>query len=173
MIRELRVVALTACLPGCSFVLDFSDSAGVHDAAIDAPYTPEQCAYKEPNDTPATAAVIDPAVDMGPAAICRPDKDAGVSEDDDYYKFAVPAGTTKVTITLTNGPMAGDLDLLLFGADGTSKLGQSRGFTATETLICPGVSPACPSLAAGDYVFEVIPGAPGNLNSYTFSITFN
>jgi len=27
--------------------------------------------------------------------------------------------------------------------------------------------------AAGDYVFEVLPGSPVNLNNYTFSVTFN
>jgi hypothetical protein len=172
MVRECLLAAvIAACLPGCSLILDFSDSAGVHDASIDGPYTPEECAYKEPNDTPATAMIVT-AADTGPGAICKPDGDAGISEDDDYYKFTVAAGITKVTLTLVDGPMAGDLDLLLFDASGTTKLAQSRGFTDTETLICPGISPACPTLAEGDYVFEVIPGAPGNLNNYTFSIAF-
>ena len=51
---------MTSCasLSGCSFILDFSDKAGVHDASIDGPYTAAECAYKEPNDTPDTAAVI-------------------------------------------------------------------------------------------------------------------
>src|SRR5437879_5859921 len=99
-----RLLALGACLPGCSLILDFSDSAGVHDASIDAPYTPEQCAYKEPNDTPDTAAVVTVA-DTGPAAICKPTSDAG-GRDYDYYKFTVAAGTGKVTITVTNAPNA-------------------------------------------------------------------
>jgi hypothetical protein len=50
-------------------------------------------------------------------------------------------------------------------------IGQSSNFSATETLICPAVSPACPTLAAGDYVFEVYGGSPVNLNNYTFTVT--
>jgi hypothetical protein len=171
MVREcLRVVALAACVPGCSLILDFSDSAGVHDAAIDSPYTPAECAYKEPNDTPDTAAVVT-VDDSGPAAICAPTSDAG-GRDFDYYKFTVAPGTTKVTITLTNGPMAGDLDLVLYDATGATTLGQSRNFSLTETLVCPGAVPACPSLAAGDYIFEVLSGPPTDLDNYTFSLAF-
>ena len=155
-------------LPGCSFILDFSDKAGVHDAALDGPYTQAECDYKEPNDSLDTAMVIDPATDMGPAAICK----VTTGEDDDYYKFTVPDMTTKVTITLANAAGGGDLDLKLYDATGAT-IGQSRSFGAGETLICPAVSPSCPALAAGDYVFEVLPGSPVNLNNYTFAVTFN
>ena len=169
----LRALAVVACLPGCSLILDFSDSAGVHDAAIDVPYTPAECMYMEPNDTPAQAAVIMPGVDMGPGAICKIAGDAG-AVDYDYYKFTVAAGATKTTIVLTDGPMAGDLDLLLFDATGATTIGQSHNFTDTETLVCPSVSPACPALTPGsDYIFEVVPAQPANLNSYTFNVTFN
>ena len=167
MVREpVLVLVLAALTPGCSLILDFSDKAGVHDASLDGPYTKDQCDYKEPNDTIDTAAVIDPAVDMGPGAICKVD----TGEDDDYYKFTVAAGINKVTIKLIDAPGGGDLDLKLF--DGTGQvIGQSRNFSDSETLVCPAVSPACPSLAAGDYVFEVLPGSPVNLNNYTFSLT--
>jgi Bacterial pre-peptidase C-terminal domain len=166
MVRESVLVLVLASAPGCSLILDFSDKAGVHDASLDGPYTQAECDYKEPNDTVDTAAVIDPTVDMGPAAICK----VPTGEDDDYYKFTVATGITKVTIMLTNAPGGGDLDLKLY--DSTDQvIGQSRNFSDTETLICPAVSPACPSLAAGDYVFEVLPGSPVNLNNYTFSVT--
>jgi hypothetical protein len=177
--RVLAVCALVAASGvasgGCSFILDFSDQAGVHDAAIDGPYTQAECDYFEPNDTIDTAATIDPTADMGPAAICPPA--TGLSEDDDYSKFTVPTGTTKTTIVLTDGllsnGMAGaDLDLKLYDS-AQSVVGQSRNFSATETLICPAVSPACPALTPGsEYVFEVLPGSPVNLNNYTFAITF-
>lgn len=167
MVRETLLLALVA-LPGCSLILDFSDKAGVHDASLDGPYTQDECNYKEPNDSLDTAAVIDPATDMGPAAICK----VASGEDDDYYKFTVPDMTTKVTITLTNAPGGGDLDLKLYDATG-DVIGQSRSFGPGETLACPAVSPSCPTLAAGDYVFEVLPGSPVNLNNYTFSVTFN
>src|SRR5450432_2080056 len=166
MVRESLVLVLAALAPGCSLILDFSDTAGVHDASLDGPYTQAECSYKEPNDTLDTAAVIDPTADMGPAAICK----VPTGEDDDYYKFTVASGITKVTITLTDAPGGGDLDLKLYDSTG-QVIGQSRNFSDTETLICPAVSPACPSLAAGDYVFEVLPGSPVNLNNYTFSVT--
>src|SRR5664279_4707731 len=164
MVRESLLLVL-ATVPGCSLILDFSDKAGVHDASLDGPYTKDQCDYKEPNDSLDTAAVIDPTVDMGPAAICK----VATGEDDDYYKFTVPAGITKVTLKLIDAPGGGDLDLKLYDSTG-NVVGQSRNFSDTETLICPAVSPACPSLPAADYVFEVLPGSPVNLNNYTFSV---
>jgi len=169
------LLVVCSLMGGCSLILDFSDKAGVHDAALDGPYTQAECNYLEPNDTIDTAAMIDPTTDMGPAAICPPA--TGLTEDDDYYKFTVPAGTTKTTIVLTdgllpNGMPGGDLDLKLYNSMQVV-VGQSRNFSATETLICPAVSPACPALTPGDdYVFEVLPGSPANLNNYTFAITF-
>ena len=137
----------------------------MHDASLDGPYTQAECDYKEPNDSVDTAAVIDPTMDMGPAAICK----VASGEDDDYYRFTVPAGTTKVTINLIDAPGGGDLDLKLYDTM-SNVIGQSRNFSDTETLVCPGVSPACPTLQAADYVFEVLPGSPVNLNNYTFSV---
>ncbi|MFT3691497.1 MAG: hypothetical protein QM831_00030 [Kofleriaceae bacterium] len=170
MVRESLVLACVFA-SGCSFILDFSDQAGVHDAALDGPYTKAECDYLEPNDTLDTAAVIDPTVDMGPGAICK-NAGSGAAEDDDYYKFTVPATATKTTIKLVDAPGGGDLDLKLYDTTGTV-VGQSRNFSDTETLICPAVSPACPMLTAGaDYIFEVLPGSPVNLNNYTFSVTF-
>ena len=167
MVRDrLLIATLLVTAPGCSFILDFSDQAGVHDASLDGPYTQPECDYKEPNDSLDTAAVIDPAVDMGPAAICK----STAGEDDDYYKFTLPAGTTKLTLKLIDAPGGGDLDLKLYDATG-QVVGQSRNFSDSETLICPAVSPACPSLSAGDYTFEVLPGSPVNLDNYTFSVT--
>src|SRR5690242_5136186 len=113
MVRSMCLVAVAAFAPGCSLFLDFSDQAGVHDASIDGPYTADECAYKEPNETVDAPATMMPGVDTGPAAICAPVGDAG-GEDLDFYLFTVPAGTTKVTLTLTLSPDGGDLDLILF-----------------------------------------------------------
>ena len=59
MVRESLLLALVTSIagPGCSFILDFSDKAGVHDASLDGPYTQAECDYKEPNDSIDTAAV--------------------------------------------------------------------------------------------------------------------
>ena len=168
MARESAVlVALAFASSGCSFLLDFSDSAIPKDAQPDAPYTADECAYKEPNDTFDTAAVIVPGVDTGPAAIC-----AGSTEDDDFYKFTVPMGTTSVNVAIQFTDSVGDLDLKVFAAaDSSNPVGQSRGFSDGESVTCPGTSPPCSMLSAGDYIFEVFPAVPGAVNNYTFSVT--
>jgi len=165
MVRECLVGLVLSTSAGCSLVLDFSNSAIPIDAMIDAPYTQEQCEYKEPNDSVDTAAMITSA-DTGTAAIC-----GGETEDHDFYKFTVPAATTKVVIklTFTNRP-SGDLDLRLSDTTG-AMISQSRGFGNEETITCPATSPACPTLAAGDYVFEVFPALTGAVNLYDFSLT--
>ena len=63
----------------------------------------------------------------------------------------------------------GDLDLKLYDATG-SVLAQSRGFTGTETITCPGLAPACNALVPGDYVFEVFPALSTGFNAYEFSV---
>lgn len=165
MVRGL----LFACVlsTGCSFALDFSDNAIPKDAALDAPdapYTSDECMYKEPNDSFATAAMI-ATTDTGPAAICP-----GTAEDHDFYKFTVPAGTTSVVVSVTFDEKIGDLDLRLYDSAATV-IAQSRGFTNSETITCPGTSPPCAMLAAGDYAFEVFPAVQGATNFYNFSVS--
>ena len=164
MVRECVASLLLLPAASCSLVLDFSDNAIPKDAASDAPYTAAECEYKEPNDSPATAASIAPS-DTGPAAIC-----AGTVEDHDYYKLTVPAGTTKVELRISyTFRTGGDIDLRLYDNAGTTELTQSSNFGNEERIVCPGTSPACPMLAADDYVFEVFP-VPGSVNSYTLAI---
>lgn len=142
-------------------MLDFSDKAIPKDAMVDAPYTADECAYKEPNDSVDTAAMIT-ASDTGPAAICADDQG-------DFYKFTV-AGATTVTVGIqfTNRP-GGDLDLELLDAAGVRQ-SISRGFGDGETITCPGSAPACAALADGDYVMRVFPATSGSVNAYTFSV---
>jgi hypothetical protein len=167
--RRCAALAVALACPGCSLILDFSDSAAPKDAAIDGPYTAAECAYMEPNDTPAEAMMITPGVDMGPAAIC-----AGPTVDEDWYKFAVPMGATNVTVAIMFVNALGDLDLQVFSAaDTQNPVGQSRGFSDGETVTCPGASPPCPMLAAGTYLFRVYPGTPDQLNNYTFNVTIH
>ena len=158
MRRELCLLAL---IPGCSLVLDFSDKAIPKDAMADAPYTADQCAYKEPNDSFDTAQVITTA-DTGPAAICENDQG-------DFYKLTV-AGATSVTwsIQFTNRS-GGDLDLEILDATGAQQA-ISRGFGDGETIVCPGAAPMCPTLADGDYIMRVFPATGGSVNAYTFSV---
>src|SRR6266850_3986093 len=125
MARELSsctALGLLLACPGCTLLLDFSDSAAPHDAMADVPYTPAECAYLEPNDTAAEAMTIAPGTDTGPAAICL-----GATVDEDWYKFTVPAGATKVTVSLQFVNAVGDLDLQVFSAtDPATPVGQSR-----------------------------------------------
>jgi hypothetical protein len=151
---------------GCSLVLDFSDKAIPKDAALDAPdapYDDAECTYMEPNDTFATAMMVT-TTDTGPAAICP-----GSTEDHDFYKFTVPAGTTSVVVTVTFSEAIGDLDLRLYDSTATV-IAQSRGFTDMEQITCPGTSPPCAALTAGDYAFEVFPAVTGATNFYNFSL---
>lgn len=143
-------------------MLDFSDKAVPKDAMIDAPYTDDQCAYKEPNDSFEAAAMIAPT-DTGPAAICA-------NDPGDYYKFTV-AGATTVTVGIqfTNRP-GGDLDLELLDPTGMRQ-SISRGFGDGESITCPGSAPACDALTDGDYVLRVFPATSGAVNAYTFSLT--
>lgn len=172
MRRECIASVVLAACPGCSLLLDFSDSAAPHDAMIDAPYTPDQCAYGEPNDSLATPLVI-AATDTGPGAICPDASGAGV-DDHDFYRFTVPAATAKVTVSVSFTNMLGDLDLQLWDpAMTTMPIAKSRGVMDVEKIVCPSApntTPVCPALAAGDYVFEVLPGTPGATNLYAFAI---
>jgi hypothetical protein len=169
MARESGLLALLtlACVPGCSLILNFSDSEIPKDAPIDGPFTAAECSYDTPNGTFATAATITPGVDMGPAAVCT--APSGQTEDDHYYKFTVPMSSTMVTVSITFVNALGDLDLKLFDSTGTMVAG-SFGFGDGETITCPGSSPPCTALAAADYVFEVFPATPDQENNYTFDV---
>jgi hypothetical protein len=166
MIRECVAAWLAIPAAGCSLILDFSDQAIPKDAAPDAPYSAEECAYKEPNDT-LSGAVSIAASETGPAAIC-----AGGVEDHDFYRFTVPAGTTRVEIRVESVfRQGGDLDLRLFDANATP-LAASHSFTDQERITCPSSVAPCAALVAGDYVFEVLPAELGAVNRYTFALTF-
>ena len=157
-------IALAALLPGCSLILDFSDSAAPHDAPSDVPYTAAECSYDEPNDSFATAAMIAPGTDTGPAAICP-----GTTPDEDWYKFAVPSTATTVTVAIQFKNALGDLDLELYDMTG-ALVARSFGFNDGETIACPGSSPPCTALTAGTYAFRVYPATPGQVNGYMFSV---
>jgi hypothetical protein len=167
MFREYAAGLLVLPAAGCSWLLDFSDQAIPRDAAADAPYSAAECAYKEPNDSAATAAAIAPG-ETGPAAICAGAPPGG-NEDRDFYRFTVPPSTARVEIRIGyTYRESGDLDLRLYLPAGAPV--ESRSFTDEERIACPGSLPACPALAAGDYVFEVFPGSAGVVNRYTFAV---
>jgi|SRR5580704_4656991 hypothetical protein len=171
MMRAWLCTIVGLALPGCSLILDFSDSAAPKDAAPpDAFYTAAECAYDEPDDTIDTAASVTTA-DMGPAAICP----TGTGMDDlDFYRFDVPDTASVVTIELMYVARPdGDLDLALYD-DTESTIATVGGNQTTKTITCPSATGVvCPMLAAGTYTFEVSPDVPGNVNDYTFSISID
>ena len=169
MVRGFVACLLWLPVAGCSLALDFSDKAVPKDARADAPYTQAECDYKEPNNTAPTAAVLMRG-DTGPAAICA--NDTGNAADHDFYRFAVPTGTTKVELRIsTTYRPGGDLDLRLYDTTGLMLLAQSNNFSNDELIVCPAPSPACATLAPGDYVFEVFPAIAGAVNDYTIALT--
>ena len=159
-----------ALLGGCEVLLKFDEAPVPIDAPIDAQFAQAECDYLEPNDSLETAAAIT-ATDVGPAAICVTDATTTTGGDTDFYKFTVPAGTTRVDvkISFTNRP-SGDLDLRLLDAAGVMKA-RSSGFGDGEEIVCPALSPQCDALPAGDYVFQVYPALPGSVNRYDIALT--
>jgi len=151
------------CASGCSLLLDFDPSQIPVDAA---PYTQAECDFGEPNNAPSQSTPIT-AADTGPAAIC-----AGAPSDHDYYRFTVPPSTKSVVVKVTfaSGP-GRDLDLRLTDVTGGTMIAQSRGFEDVELVECPGTAPACPMLAAAEYLFEVFPARAGEANRYEFALT--
>lgn len=165
MVRECAAalaLSLAALASGCSLILDFS---GESKPPIDAPFTMAECEFKEPNETAATASAL-ALTDVGPAAICP----MGGTEDLDFYKITLPANSTVAfKITFVNST-TGDLDLRILDAQGT-QLSASRGFDNDEEITCPAASPLCPSLAAGDYLLEVLGSNPSMANRYDITIS--
>jgi hypothetical protein len=53
---RIALALMSACLGGCSFVLDFDKP--VDAAPPDGPATPEECNANEPNDTPNVATAL-------------------------------------------------------------------------------------------------------------------
>jgi len=164
MVRAGLVALGLAGASGCSLILDWSPGAIPIDAPFDAPYSREDCAYKEPNDTAAAAALITPD-DTGPAGICPKDP-----PDYDFYRFTVPAGTTQVSVRVTFAGANGDMDVRIMDLAGATTIGESRGLGDEEAVVCPGSSPTCPMLAAGDYVLEVFAGKRNAVNRYSFEL---
>jgi hypothetical protein len=163
MFREcVATLVFAAMCPACSLILDF-DEAPPADAGIDAVSSQTDCDFGEPNNTLAEAFAVTSA-DTGPGAICP-----GAEEDHDFYTFTAGTGPTTISISFTPRT-GGDLDLKLYDASG-AMIASSREFGATESITCPNSAPLCPALTAGmAYTFEVFPGIPNALNSYTFSI---
>lgn len=163
MMRAALYTILGGLLPGCSLILDFSDSAIPKDAA--PPDVNPACAFDEPNDDAGDAASVTVA-DTGPAAICS---QPGGAADLDFYRFEVPDLTTSVTVQLVYQPVVdGDLALAITDTTGAIIASESDSST-TKTIVCPGDT--CGALATGTYEFEVSGLAPADTNEYTFALT--
>ena len=154
----IACAALIATTPACSLVLDW-------DQRIDAGPDPAACSFKEPNDTVDAAAPLALA-ETGPAAICVPG-------DRDFYRFTVPAELQDVRISADFVlSMSQDLDMRLYDpANANAVISEGLSFVTPEVILCPGTTPTCPQLAAGDYILEVFGASPSVFNTYSLSIT--
>lgn len=151
------VLAIAAGSSGCSLVLDWQ-------LPPDAGLPMEACSKLEPNDTFDQAITLD-ITDPGPFAIC-------LAGDVDYYRFNVPVDGQNVTISVHHDlerPSTQDLDVFLFDTAG-AMLSSSTTFAMSETIVCPGSSPACAALVAGDYVVQVIGATEFVFNTYQLQI---
>lgn len=140
----LSLAIASLALGGCSLVLDFDTPTDAPPP--DGPVTEAQCMFGEPNDTPGQATAFEGA-----------DIDAGIcgNGDHDHYRITLVDGQSiRARITFMNRGGAGDLELRLLSADGSTTLDESRTSGDTEEVLCPGGSP-CPALAAGDYLVDV------------------
>ena len=111
--------------------------------------------------------VFDPAVDVGPAAICPPEVAATISTTTRSRSPRTPASRSR---SRSCRARPGDLDLKVTDLLG-AQLGSSRGFDNEEPITCPGTTPPCNALPAGDYIFEVFPAQPGMVNRYDIAVT--
>ena len=80
--------------------------------------------------------------------------------------------TARVAILLSTPGPGGDLDVRLYDPTGATLAESHRvpRMDSNEPIVCPGMSPPCPALAAGDYVFEVFPAATGATHRYSFAL---
>lgn len=158
------VVLLTAIMTsGCSLILDFDDPPEPPDAVpIDA-INSALCDFGEVNDTRETASPL-PAATLANAGICT-------EGDRDFYAISVAAGQVlTVNVMFTQDGSKGDLDLLILDAAGATR-GRSLSTDSDENIVCPGATPSCPQLPAGDYVIEIFGFNDTTLNGYSIEYT--
>ncbi len=155
------VAALGALVTACSLILDFDDPPAPPDAQTIDAIPAAACDFGEPNDNRTVAAPLDPVMGQS-AAICG----AG---DRDFYSIQIADGQAlSFTILFPQTGGRGDLDMRLLDDVG-GIVARSLSTDPDEAIICPGASPACPVLAAGNYVIEVFGFSPDVENGYTIN----
>lgn len=156
------LIAVT--LPGCSLILDFDDPPPPPDAMeIDA-IADEVCEFGEPNELRTAASPLVPPVTGQVAGICS-------DGDRDFYSFPVTDGATvTIQVLFQQQGGSGDLDLRLYDEAGAT-VARSLSTDADEAITCPGDSPLCPQLTAGNYFIEIFGFAATTRNGYTLNIT--
>lgn len=151
----------SACALGtaCSLILDFDDPPPPPDAmGIDA-IPAAACDFGEPNNDRTMATPLDPVAAQS-AAICG-------NGDRDFFSLQVADGEAlSFAIRFAQEGGRGDLDMRLLDVDGNI-VARSLSTDADELIACPGASPPCPTLAAGNYFIEVFGFSPDVENGYT------
>lgn len=160
----LGLVGISATLiVGCSLVLDFDDPPAPPDAMVADAIPAAACEFGEPNDSRPMAFPLD-EVSGQSAGICT-------EGDRDFYSIAVDDGAeVTIEILFMQDGARGDLDLRLLDVDGNI-MARSLSTDADERIVCPGTSPTCDQLVAGNYFIEVFGFADSTLNGYTLSFS--
>jgi hypothetical protein len=108
----------------------------------------------ESNDSPAEAELIGEG-SFQDLTIC-----AG---DEDWFRLEVPAGTL-LSATATHAAQEGDLDLYLYGSDGTTPLDSAETSSKEETVEA--------NILSGGTHYLKVAGFQGASNSYNLSVSF-
>ena len=111
----------------------------------------------EPNDTLPQATHVNPP-GLSTLAVC-----AG---DHDWYSIDVPAGLG-VNVSESSDPAAGDVDLYVYAADGTTLLGSSATNADTEQVQLG------PQVAGGARIYALVQGGdPRSQNQYSLAAAY-
>lgn len=162
--RYVMAGAIGLLASGCSLILDFDDPPAPPDAVpIDA-IASSACDFGEVNDTRETASTALVAATPSEAGIC-------VDGDRDFYAVTVGAAQVlTVNVAFMQDGANGDLDMLILDSAGATR-GRSLSTDDDEAIVCPGTSPSCPQLPAGDFVIEIFGFNDSTVNGYTIEFT--
>ena len=148
---------------GCSLILDFDDPPAPPDAMQADAIPTGACELGEPNEMRSEATVLEAAT-ATQGGICE-------VGDHDFYSITVAADqTVTVEAAFTQDAAKGDLDLRLYDVAG-NVVGRSASADSDERIVCPGASPPCSQLVAGNYFVEVYGFQDQMVNGYAITLT--
>ncbi|MFO0806899.1 MAG: pre-peptidase C-terminal domain-containing protein [Gemmataceae bacterium] len=140
-------------------VYGYSSATGAYTMRISPPTGPAPDALEANNSAAA-------ATDLGTVGSARRDSlSIHTATDEDWFKFTLASpGVTGNNVRITFTHASGDLDMVLFRADGTTVVGSSTGTSDAEEISLAG-------LAAGQYFLKVYGYAGARNGNYSLVVT--